>query len=254
MLPNIRMLFLGGNRFTGAIPHSISNASKLEWLDFSLNFFTGSIPVNLGNLKNLKKLNFGVNNLGTRKADDLSFLNSLVNCTYLEVVAFGNNSLSGMLPTSVANLSTHLYSLYMGANRISGSIPTEYAVTGEVSTSGDVYSFGIVLLEMFTGRRPIDDMFTERLSLHNFAKAAIPDQVIKIVEPTILEEALQVQDGSSNHQRLKPNWKSQIHEILVSILRVGVLSSAESPSDRIQIKEVIKELQDIRKIILAMGL
>ncbi|KAK0583729.1 hypothetical protein LWI29_002242 [Acer saccharum] len=131
---------------------------------------------------------------------------------------------------------------------------TEYAVTGEVSTSGDVYSFGIVLLEMFTGRRPIDDMFNEGLSLHNFAKAAIPDQVIEIVEPMILEEALQVQDCSFNHQKLKPTWKSQIHEILVSILRVGVLSSEESPRDRIQIKEVIKELQDIRKIILAMGL
>ncbi|KAH7553821.1 hypothetical protein JRO89_XS12G0061500 [Xanthoceras sorbifolium] len=147
-LPNIRILLLGGNRFTGAIPHSISNASKLERLDFSLNFFTGSIPVNLGNLQNLIRLNFGVNKLGTGRGDDLSFLNSLVNCTFLDVLAFGNNSLSGVLPSSVANFSSHLSYLFMGANRISGSIPTAI---------GNLKSLILIGIEknFLTGRVPI---------------------------------------------------------------------------------------------------
>ncbi|XP_024037407.1 putative receptor-like protein kinase At3g47110 isoform X2 [Citrus clementina] len=115
---------LTGNQFFGNIPHSISNASKLEWLDFANNSLTGSIPEDLGRLRNLTRLNFARNNLGTRKGNDLRFLDSLVNCTYLEVVSLSKNNLRGILPNSIANFSSHLSYLYMSANPISGSIPT----------------------------------------------------------------------------------------------------------------------------------
>jgi serine/threonine protein kinase len=39
----------------------------------------------------------------------------------------------------------------------------------EVLARGDVYSHGILLLELFTGKRPSDDMFKEGLDLHKFA-------------------------------------------------------------------------------------
>ena len=52
-LPNVRILLLAGNQFFGNIPHSISNASKLEWLDFANNSLTGLIPEDLGRLRNL---------------------------------------------------------------------------------------------------------------------------------------------------------------------------------------------------------
>lgn len=58
----------------------------------------------------------------------------------------------------------------------------------EMSISGDVYSFGILLLELFTVRRPIDSMFNNGLTLHDFAEMAFPERVIEIVESSLLLE------------------------------------------------------------------
>ena len=62
----------------------------------------------------------------------------------------------------------------------------------EVSTNGDVYSFGILLLEMFTGKRPTDEMFKDRLNIHNFVRTTVPERVAKIVDPVILQECVEM--------------------------------------------------------------
>ncbi|XP_058072556.1 probable LRR receptor-like serine/threonine-protein kinase At3g47570 isoform X1 [Magnolia sinica] len=69
-----------------------------------------------------------------------------------------------------------------------GYVPPEYGMGGKASAHGDVYSYGILLLEMFTGKRPTDDMFKDGLSLHEFAKMALPDQVMRIADPSLLLE------------------------------------------------------------------
>lgn len=48
---------------------------------------------------------------------------------------------------------------------------------------GDIHSYGILLVEMFTGKRPTDDMFKDGLSMHQFTAMALPDHVMDVVEP-----------------------------------------------------------------------
>lgn len=38
---------------------------------------------------------------------------------------------------------------------------SEYFETGRATTKGDVYSYGVVLLELLTGKRPTDESFLE---------------------------------------------------------------------------------------------
>nr|GEV21237.1 leucine-rich repeat protein [Tanacetum cinerariifolium] len=72
-----------------------------------------------------------------------------------------------------------------------GYAPPEYGIGSEMTSSGDVYSFGILLLEAMTGKKPTDNMFKEGLSLHKFAYVALPDHVFDVIDgliPSLLDE------------------------------------------------------------------
>ena len=77
----------------------------------------------MGKLGNLSLLNLESNQLQTDGTNSWEFLSSLTNCSQLQTLYLSANNLSGVLPSSVANLSTQLRELRMGLNQISGSIP-----------------------------------------------------------------------------------------------------------------------------------
>lgn len=70
-----------------------------------------------------------------------------------------------------------------------GYLAPEYAVTGRVTTKIDVYSFGVILMEIITGRRALDESQHEEESVHLvpwFRRMHInKDTFRKAIDPTI---------------------------------------------------------------------
>ncbi|XP_006470219.2 probable LRR receptor-like serine/threonine-protein kinase At3g47570 [Citrus sinensis] len=123
-LRNLILLNLGENRFSGSIPESLSNASNLVELTLFDNQFRGKVSIYFRSLKNLEWLNLGANNLGTGEANDLDFLTLLTNCTELTAIGLDDNRFGGVLPHSIANLSSTMTDIVIAGNQISGIIPT----------------------------------------------------------------------------------------------------------------------------------
>lgn len=111
-----------------------------------------------------------------------------------------------------------------------GYAAPEYGIGSEVSTFGDVYSYGILLLEMITGKRPTDSMFKDGLELHSYVKMALPDRVDDVADPKLLTE---VDQGKGT---------DQIVECLISISKIGVFCSEKFPKERMDISNVVAEL------------
>ncbi|PQM34529.1 putative LRR receptor-like serine/threonine-protein kinase [Prunus yedoensis var. nudiflora] len=139
-----------------------------------------------------------------------------------------------------------------------GYIPPEYGMGGQVSVLGDTYSFGILLLEMFTGKRPTDDMFTEGLSIHQFAAMAMPDHAMDIIDPSLLivrDDADGEDEIYNNDIRARPVRSyhdgspvlaTRLEECLVSVMEIGLSCSAMLPSERIQMDVVVNKMKAAR--------
>ncbi|CAN6705226.1 unnamed protein product [Malus baccata var. baccata] len=141
------------------------------------------------------------------------------------------------------------------SNVIKGTIgytPPEYGMGGEVSTYGDVYSYGILLLEMLTGKRPTDDMFNGGMDLHNFVMMALPERVGEICDPLLvqIEESSISTNPRSNRGNNAPNdRRKRVVECLTSIARVGVACSVAMPRERKDMSNVVAELSLIRDVL-----
>ncbi|XP_022715019.1 probable LRR receptor-like serine/threonine-protein kinase At3g47570 [Durio zibethinus] len=119
-----------------------------------------------------------------------------------------------------------------------GYAAPEYGMGSMATKEGDVYSFGILVLEVLTGKRPTDDMFRDGLNLHKLVKMSLPDKVEEIVDPTlVLGEAAAAAP------------KIYTHECLISILRIGEACSEELPRDRMEIHAAFHQLLKLKTMV-----
>ncbi|XVF66770.1 hypothetical protein PTKIN_Ptkin10aG0064900 [Pterospermum kingtungense] len=104
-----------------------------------------------------------------------------------------------------------------------GYIAPEYAYTLRVNEKSDIYSFGVVILELVTGKPPIDPEFGEK-------------DVVNWVSATYNEKGVdQVMDP-----RLDCTYKEEI----CRVLDIGLLCTNALPINRPSMRKVVKLLQE----------
>ncbi|KAK9725081.1 hypothetical protein RND81_05G121200 [Saponaria officinalis] len=133
----------------------------------------------------------------------------------------------------------------VGVKGTVGYAAPEYGLGNEASTDGDIYSYGTVLLELVTGKRPTDQMFQEEFNLHMFAEEALPDHILQIVDPTLVHTIEEVDSRRTIQDTAKQRVKC-----MVSMVGVGVACSNHLPQDRMKITDAISKLRAARENLL----
>jgi len=127
-----------------------------------------------------------------------------------------------------------------------GYMAPEYGSIGKASQKSDVFSYGIMLLEAFTGKRPTDPAFSGELSLRQWVNDAFPSRLVDVIDPGMLQEGKE--DGFGDVGTCSTaGAPNTLGSCLASAVEVGLLCSDESPDRRIPMIEVGNRLEKIRK-------
>ncbi|KAK9726064.1 hypothetical protein RND81_05G187600 [Saponaria officinalis] len=112
-----------------------------------------------------------------------------------------------------------------------GYIPPEYAYTMQVTAPGNVYSYGVILLETLTTRWPAEEAFGEGMDLVKWVQNAAqrgetPEQILDARLSTV-----------------SFGWRKQ----MLAALRVAMQCTESTPAKRPKMNKVIEMLQEIKE-------
>ncbi|KAM0893255.1 hypothetical protein ACQ4PT_025215 [Festuca glaucescens] len=163
----------------------------------------------------------------------------------------GDFGLAKFLHTYTSS-ETHSSTSLMGPRGSVGYIAPEYGFGSKISTEGDVYSYGVIILEMLTGKRPTDEMFKDGLSLYKFVENSYPGKIGEVLDPRIgLCHGDQEEEAESASDE-------EIHQIagtmscIIKLIKVGLWCATERPIDRPDMHDVYIEVTAIKEAFSAM--
>ncbi|CAN1233977.1 Leucine-rich repeat receptor-like protein kinase PXL1 [Linum perenne] len=111
-----------------------------------------------------------------------------------------------------------------------GYIAPEYGYTLKVDEKSDIYSFGVVLLELLTGKMPLDPAFGESVDIVEWIRTKMRNNkpLEEVLDPNIA--------GQCKH----------VQEEMLLVLRIAILCTAKLPKERPSMRDVITMLGEAK--------
>ncbi|KAA8524218.1 hypothetical protein F0562_010638 [Nyssa sinensis] len=254
----LRQLSLGGNKFSGSIPGATGNLMKLEELDLSHDW-NGSIP-KIGNLKHISGLDLWKNQITgdipstIGELQSLEFLNylrtdyksleKLLDLTYFNV---SSNKLSGEIPDggSFANFNTESFrqnDALCGAPQFHVKACNSHRQSGETRVLLKYVAplIGSLLWNCIDGnvykkeanRRSI----FWRTEFEHWVHKSFPNAVMEVADVNLL--------------RREEENLAAVQNCLSFLFGLALECTAESPEERINMKDVLLRLKKIHDNIM----
>ncbi|XP_039116940.1 LRR receptor-like serine/threonine-protein kinase RPK2 [Dioscorea cayenensis subsp. rotundata] len=111
-----------------------------------------------------------------------------------------------------------------------GYVAPEYAMTCRVSDKADVYSYGVVLLELISDKKALDPSFSPYGNGFNIVAWA----------------CMLLRQGRSHEFFAEGLWDVGPHDDLVEVLHLGVMCTVDSLSIRPTMKHVVQRLKQLQ--------
>ncbi|XP_062214546.1 LRR receptor-like serine/threonine-protein kinase RPK2 [Phragmites australis] len=111
-----------------------------------------------------------------------------------------------------------------------GYVAPEYAMTCRVSDKADVYSYGVVLLELISDKKALDPSFSPYGNGFNIVAWA----------------CMLLHKGRAREFFIEGLWDVAPHDDLVEILHLGIKCTVDSLSFRPTMKQVVRRLKELR--------
>lgn len=108
----------------------------------------------------------------------------------------------------------------------------ELAFSTRISIQSDVYSYGVVVLELITRKMAVDPSFPVNMGIVRWVTSTLngTDQIDAVCDPDLMEEVY----GTVEMEEVR------------KVLSVALRCTAKEPSERPSMAEVVKELTDAR--------
>ncbi|CAA3033659.1 probable LRR receptor-like serine threonine-kinase At3g47570 [Olea europaea subsp. europaea] len=112
-----------------------------------------------------------------------------------------------------------------------GYMAPEYGSTGLVSTMADVYSYGIMLMETLTKKKPTDDMFVGEFTIRKWVHESFTDAIMQIVDVNLVNAA-------------EDNIRAK--ESCLLIMELALECTTDLPEERLIAKDILTRLKKIK--------